>query len=63
MVLREQVEAAELDEMRSFVGNKSCQRRLWLAVDRKTRAVLAYVFGRERTRSSGNLRSFLSLSG
>ena len=40
MVLWEQVEAAELDEMWSFAGNRGCQRWLWLAIDRKTRAML-----------------------
>jgi len=48
MVLWEQVEAAELDEMWSFVGNKGYRCWLWLAIDRKTRAMLAYVFGQRR---------------
>ena len=37
---------AEFDEQWSFVGRKSNQRWLWYAVDHKTNALLAYVFGR-----------------
>jgi len=63
MVLWEQVEAAELDEMWSFVGNKDCQRWLWLAIDRKTRAVLAYVFWQRKDKVFMELKARLSLSG
>jgi insertion element IS1 protein InsB len=39
------VEAAEVDEMWSFVGSKAPQRWLWHAIDHLTGVVLAYVFG------------------
>jgi insertion element IS1 protein InsB len=39
------VEAAEVDEMWSFVGSKAHQRWLWHAIDHLTGVVLAYVFG------------------
>lgn len=41
-------EEAELDEQWSFVGNKSNQRWLWLAVDHSTNTVLAFVFGKRK---------------
>ena len=39
------VEAAEVNEMWSFVGSKTHQRWLWHAIDHLTRVVLAYVLG------------------
>jgi insertion element IS1 protein InsB len=39
------VEAAEVDEMWSFVGSKAHQRWLWHAIDHLTGVVLAYTFG------------------
>ena len=63
MVLWERVEAAELDEMWSFVGNKGCRRWLWLAIDRKTRAVLAYVFGRKKDGVFRKLKALLEPFG
>ena len=44
-VILRQVDAAEMDEMWSFVGSKSQQRWLWHAIDHHTGQVLAYVFG------------------
>jgi insertion element IS1 protein InsB len=44
-VLLRQVDAAEMDEMWSFVGSKSQQRWLWHAIDHLTGVVLAYVLG------------------
>lgn len=41
-------EEAELDEQWSFVGRKSNQRWIWLAVEHSTNTVLAYVFGRRK---------------
>lgn len=41
-----QIEESELDEMWSYVQNKRNQRWLWLALDHKTRKIVAYVFGR-----------------
>jgi insertion element IS1 protein InsB len=40
------VEAAEIDEMWSFVKRKTQQRWLWHAIDHLTGAVLAYTFGK-----------------
>jgi insertion element IS1 protein InsB len=39
------VEAAEVDEMWSFVGSNAPQRWLWHAIDHLTGVVLAYTFG------------------
>ena len=39
---------AELDEMWSFVGEKSNQRWLWHAIDHNTGEVLAYVLGKRK---------------
>ena len=39
-------EAAEVDEMWSFVGKKKAPRWLWHALDHRTGKVLTYVFGR-----------------
>ena len=63
MVLWEQVEAAELDEMWSFVQKKANQRWLWLAIGRKTRAVLAYAFGRRKDSVFRKLKALLSPLG
>ena len=41
-------EDAEMDEMWSFVGNKGNPCWLWHAIDHRTGAVLAYVFGRRK---------------
>ena len=47
-----------MDEMRSFVRDKSQQRWLWRAIDRKTGAPLAFCFG---SRESDNLDRLLEL--
>lgn len=39
-------EALELDEMRSFVGHKKHKVWLWLAVERTSRRIVAWVLGR-----------------
>src|SRR5262244_180692 len=44
-VIIRKVQAAEVDEMWSFVGKKSQQHWLWHAIDHLTGQVLAYVFG------------------
>jgi insertion element IS1 protein InsB len=41
-------DAAEVDEMWSFVGTKKAPRWLWHAIDHHTGTVLAYVFGRRQ---------------
>ena len=40
------VEAAEVDEMWSFVKSKAHQRWLWHAIDHLSGVLLAYAFGR-----------------
>ena len=42
-VIIEKVETAEVDEMWSYVGNKTQQRWLWHALDHRTGVILAYV--------------------
>ena len=44
-VIIEKVEAAEVDEMWSYVGNKTQQRWLWHAIDHRTGVILADVLG------------------
>ena len=43
---RQQWEALELDEMWTFVGHRRRQVWLWLAVERASRRVVAWVLGR-----------------
>ena len=50
---------AELDELWSFVGKKGNQRWLWVAIDRKTRFVLAYTFGRRQDKVFRKLKELL----
>ena len=50
---------AELDEMWSFVGNKSQQRWLWHAIDHQTGEILAYVFGSRKDEVFIKLRNLL----
>ena len=53
------VEAAELDEMWSFVQNKKNQRWLWLAIDHNTRKIVAFAFGRRIQTIFRKLRKLL----
>jgi insertion element IS1 protein InsB len=41
----QKVEAAEMDEMWSFVGKKAQQRWLWHAIDHTSGMILAYICG------------------
>ena len=59
VVFREQVDAAELDEMWSFVQKKENQRWLWLAIDHNTHAVLAYTFGQRKDKVFRELKFLL----
>jgi insertion element IS1 protein InsB len=52
-------EEAEADEMWSFVQNKGNERWLWYAIDKQTRSILAYVFGRHTLK--GESKAFLEL--
>lgn len=58
-----QVEAAEVDEMWSFVRNKDNQRWLWHAIDHVTGQVLAYIFGERRDRVFRELKALLAPFG
>jgi len=50
---------AEPDELWSFAGNKENQRWLWVAIDHKTRVVLAYTFGKRQDKIFRKLKSLL----
>ena len=54
------VDEAEMDEMWSFVHNKSQQYWLWWAVDHKTGEPLAYVFGTKEHANLDKLRELLN---
>ena len=58
-VLLARVEAAEVDEMWSFVGKKKAPRWLWQALDHRTGAVLAYAFGRREDQAFLKLKALL----
>jgi insertion element IS1 protein InsB len=57
------VEAAAVDEMRSFVGSKTPQRWLWHAIDHVTGVMLAYAFGSRADRVVVQLRKLLKPFG
>jgi len=54
---------AEMDEMWSFVGRKSNPRWLWHAIDHRTGAMLAYVFGRRQDEVFLKLKALLDPFG
>jgi len=54
---------AELDEMRSFVGNKEGERWLWHAIDHKTGKVLAYVLSDHKDEAFIKLKELLAPFG
>ncbi len=58
MVVR--VEAAEMDEMWSFVGSKQHQRWLWHAIDHRTGKVLAYVLATHEDSALKQLQQLLA---
>ena len=45
----------ELDELRSFVGNKHQKRWLWVALNRRTRQIVAFVIGDRSSRTCRRL--------
>ena len=47
-VVIQRIEAAEIDEMWSYVGKKKEPRWLWHAIEHQTGRVLGYVFGRRK---------------
>ena len=56
-------QAAEMDEMWSYVGCKADQRWLWHAIDRATGIVLAYTFGRRQDEIFLRLKKMLEPFG
>jgi insertion element IS1 protein InsB len=58
-----EVEESELDEMWSYVGKKKRQRWLWLAIDHKTRKIIAFVFGRRKHFVFAQMRKLLKPFG
>jgi insertion element IS1 protein InsB len=62
-VILRQVDAAEMDEMWSFVGSKSQQRWLWHAIDHHTGQILAYVFGTREDETFLQLKELLAPFG
>ncbi|MDV2996887.1 MAG: hypothetical protein N4J56_006592 [Chroococcidiopsis sp. SAG 2025] len=59
----EGIEEAQLDEMWSYVGNKTNQRWLWHAIDRQTGQVLAYTFGQRKDEVFLQLKKLLEPFG
>ncbi|HJW28438.1 MAG TPA: IS1 family transposase [Saprospiraceae bacterium] len=59
----QRVDEAELDEMWSYVGNKSNQRWLWHAIDHASGKVLAYVMGDHKDRVFVKLKALLEPFG
>ena len=57
------VEAAEVDEMWSFVKSKPRQRWLWHAIDHLTGVVLAYALGRRADKVFVKLQKLLKPFG
>ena len=62
-VVIQRVEAAELDDMWSYVGKKKAPRWLWHAIDHQTGKVLAYVFGRRQDAVLRELKQLLKPFG
>ena len=52
---------AEADEMWSFVQNKDNQRWLWYAIDKETRVILAFVFGKRELKGKNEAFSELKV--
>jgi len=59
----QKVDAAEADEMWSFVGTKQAPRWLWHAIDHCTGTVLASVFGRRKDKVCVELTRLLKPFG
>lgn len=62
-VVLQRVDAAEVDEMWSFVRKKKEPRWLWHALDHCTGKVLAYVFGRRKDEVFLQLQALLKPFG
>lgn len=59
----EKIEESEMDEMWSFVGNKSNQRWLWHAIDHISGKVLAYTLGEHTDKVFLELQNLLEPFG
>ena len=57
------VEAAEIDEMQSFVGKKADQRWLWHAIDHDSSVALAYTLGTRKDEVFLELKRLLAPFG
>ena len=62
-VVMRRCEEAELDEMWSFVRDKSNQRWLWHAIDHRTGEVLAHVLGKRKDEVFKRLKVLLEPFG
>ena len=62
-VVIRKVQAAELDELWSFVSNKKHPRWLWEALDHQTGRIVAYTFGRRADRALLKLKALLEPLG
>jgi len=52
--------AVEADEMWSFVGNKTCQQWIWLAIERRSRLVVGFYIGDRSEQSARYLWQSIS---
>lgn len=57
------MDAAEVDEMWSYVGDKTQQRWLWHAIDHRTGVILAYVLGPRQDEVFLQLKALLAPFG
>jgi insertion element IS1 protein InsB len=62
-VVIQRCDEAEMDEMWSFVRDKSNQRWLWHAIDHRTGEVLAYVLGKRQDDVFKQLKALLEPFG
>jgi insertion element IS1 protein InsB len=62
-VIIRRCDEAEMDEMWSFVRDKSNQRWLWHAIDHRTGEVLAYVLGKRKDDVFKQLKALLEPFG
>ena len=62
-VVMRRCEEAEIDEMWSFVRDKSNQRWLWHAIDHRTGEVLAHVLGKRKDEVFKRLKVLLEPFG
>jgi len=61
--VEEGIEESQLDQMWSYVSNKTNPRWLWHAIDRRTGQVLAYAFGQRKDEVFLQLKKLLEPFG